>query len=50
MVKAHPTALLIEEMMQAQRREWRIRVGLVFGSLTTVLVIVALAVIAHLAD
>jgi hypothetical protein len=50
MPKPHPTTLLIEEMMQAQRREWRMRVGLVIGSLTTVLVLLALAVAAHLAD
>ena len=48
--KPHPTTLLIEEMMQAQRREWRLRVGLVLGSLTTVLIVLALAVAAHLAD
>jgi hypothetical protein len=48
--KHRPTALLIEEMMQAQRREWRMRVGLVFGSLAAVLLILALAVLAHLAD
>jgi hypothetical protein len=50
MPKPHPTTLLIEEMMQAQRRQWRLRVGLVLGSLTTVLLILALAVAAHLAD
>jgi hypothetical protein len=46
----HPTALLIEEMMQAQRRQWRVRVGLVLGTLTAALIILALAVVAHLTD
>ncbi len=46
----HPTALLIEEMMQAQRRQWRVRVGLVFGTLAAALIVLALAVIAHMAD
>jgi hypothetical protein len=36
--------------MQAQRREWRVRVGLVLGSLSAALVILAAAVVAHLAD
>jgi hypothetical protein len=49
-VEPHPTVLLIEEMMQAQRREWRVRVGLVLGSLSAALVILAAAVVAHLAD
>ncbi len=50
MSEPHPTALLIEEMMQAQRREWRVRVGLVFGTLAAALIVLALAVIVHLAD
>jgi hypothetical protein len=49
-MEPHPTLLLIEEMMQAQRREWRVRVGLVLGSLSTALVILALAVVAHITD
>jgi hypothetical protein len=49
-VEPHPTLLLIEEMMRAQRREWRLRVGLVLGSLLAALLILALAVIVHLSD
>ena len=49
-LEPHPTLMLIEEMMQAQRREWRLRVGLLLGGLSTAVLILALAVVAHLAD
>ena len=49
-VQPHPTMLLIEEMMQAQRRQWRVRVGLVLGTLLTAVLVLGVAVVMHIAD